>query len=100
MMRKLVETLIIETFEYRQIAHLIRDANGEYMMLEELIKAALSEQTLGLGRETKRALPKIKSVGDQSAHGRRFTARRQDIEQLRDGFRIAVEDLVLLAGLK
>ena len=48
----------------------------------------------------KKALPRVKSLGDKSAHSRRFIAHHGDIEKVVDDFRIVVQELVYLAGLK
>ncbi len=38
-------------------------------------------------------------LGDLSAHNRRFNARKDDIDRVRDGLRIIVEELLHLAKL-
>jgi hypothetical protein len=64
------------------------------------VGAALREASWNLGRKTKQALPNLKGQGDLSAHSRRLTARRQDVDKLRPEFRLVVEELVFLAGLR
>lgn len=100
MMRRLLETLIIEAFENHNIQAKITGTNGEYFYLRDLIAAALSETSWTLTRNTKSALPKLKDVGDKSAHSRRFIAHRQDIEPLASGFRGVIQEFVYLANLK
>jgi hypothetical protein len=77
MMRRLIETLIIEAFEHHGIAHKIKNPVGDFLHLADLVAATLSESTWNLGRNAKKALPKLKEMGDQSAHSRRFVARRK-----------------------
>jgi hypothetical protein len=100
MVRRLVETLIIEVFEHHSIAHKIQDSNGDFLLLNDLINLTLSDPTWNLTRNTKRGLPKLKSVGDLSAHSRRYNAHRQDIEKIIDDLRVVVQEMVYLAGLK
>jgi hypothetical protein len=100
MVRRLMETLIIEAFEHHAIAHKIQDPNGDFRPLGDLIDLALAEPTWNLARNTKKGLPRLKSVGDLSAHSRRFLAHRQDIDKLGDDLRVVVQELVYLAGLK
>ena len=101
MMRRLLEILIIEAFEARRIDATIKDpVTGDFFMLGGLIDAAVSEGSWNLGRATKRALPRLKALGDTSAHARRYNARSDDVDRLRDGFRLACEELLYLAGLK
>lgn len=58
------------------------------------------ETTWNLGRNTKRALPKLKSIGDQSAHSRRYVAHREDLEPLIADFRVVCQELLFLSKLK
>ena len=100
MMRRLLETLIIESFESHGIAAKIKDAHGDFLMLSDLIKKTLSETSWNLGRNTRKALPKLKVIGDMSAHSRRYNAHREDIERLNTDFRVVCEELLYLADLK
>ena len=100
MMRRLLEVLIIECFEANGLAPKIQDISGDYFLLGRLVKETLAESTWNLGRETRRALPKLKDTGDRSAHGRRYTAHREDIDQLTLDFRIVCEELLYLSALK
>jgi hypothetical protein len=101
MIRRLLETLIIECFEAKGIASKIKDPRtGDFFFLRDLITATLNETTWNLGRTTQKALPKLKDIGDKSAHSRRFTATKSDINDIRDEFRIVVQELLYLAGLK
>jgi hypothetical protein len=77
MMRRLIETLIIEAFEHHGIAHKIRNPAGDFLYLADLVAATLHESTWNLGRNAKKALPRLKEIGDQSAHSRRFVAHRE-----------------------
>jgi hypothetical protein len=99
MIRRLLETLIIETFEYHKIEEKIKK-NGDYMYLRDLINITLAETTWTLSRNTKSALPKLKAIGDKSAHSRRFIAIRHDVEELKSELRGTIQELVILANLK
>lgn len=100
MVRRLVEVVIIEAFEEHGIASKIQNKDSDFLYLSELIDAALGEPRWNLGRNTKRALPKLKGVGDRSAHSRRFTAHLKDIEKNIDDLRDVVQEFIYLAGLK
>jgi len=101
MMRRLLETLIIETFEARGIAATIKDQQtGDFIALGGLIDATLRESSWNLGRTTKKALPKLKKLGDLSAHSRRYNARQDDIGRIREDFRLVCEELLYLANLR
>ena len=101
MMRRLIETLIIECFEKSGIADTIKDERtGEFLYLRDLIDRLLHEKSWNLCRITKQALPKLKNVGDQSAHSRRYNANREDIDKLANDFRVVCQELIYLAQLK
>ena len=99
MIRRLVETLIIEAYEAKGEADEIKK-DGDYLMLNGLIENILKRSAWGLQRETKNTLPLLKSLGDRSAHSRRYLAKKQDIDKVTHGLRVVAEDLILLAGLK
>ena len=100
MMRRLVETLIIECFEKHKISNKIKGSSGDFLYLGDLIDKLMSEPTWNLGRNTRQSLPKLKKIGDKSAHSRRFNARRWDVDKVVEDLRVVAEELVYLAGLK
>lgn len=100
MIRRLVETLIIEAFEHYGIADRIKNSNGDFFYLSDLINLTLAETSWNLGRNSKKALPNLKDIGDKSAHSRRFNAHRRDIEKIIDELRVVTQELIYLAGLK
>ena len=100
MIRRLVETLIIEVYEFYSISASIKNNQGDFLYLGDLISAALSESAWTLGRNAKKSLKKLKEIGDKSAHSRRFNAQRQDIDKVSGDLREAVQELIYLANLK
>jgi len=100
MMRRLVETLIIEAFESYNIDNNIKNSNGDFLYLGDLIDRTLNETAWNLSRNVKKALPRLKTIGDLSAHCRRFNAHYGDIEPIKDDFRVVIQELVYLAKLK
>lgn len=99
MMRRLLETLIIECFEEYKIESKIKNTTGDYMFLSDLIGVLMSEASWALGRNSKKALPKLKDIGDKSAHSRRFNAHREDVDNLIVDFRTTCQELLYLAKL-
>lgn len=100
MIRRLLETLIIETFESYKITDRIKDCNGNFYFLSELIRVTLSESSWNLTRGSKGALIKLKDIGDKSAHSRRYHAVRNDLDRLLPEIRIVVQEFIYLSGLK
>lgn len=100
MIRRLVEVLIIECFENKTISSKIKNTNGDYLFLDDLISATLRESLWTLGRNTKAGLYKLKRIGDQSAHSRRYNARREYIDDIIIELRTVSEELLYIASLK
>lgn len=100
MIRRLLETLIIEAFEHGKIEGKIKNSAGEFLYLRDLIDKSLQEPNWNLSRNCKQALPKLKDIGDKSAHSRRYNAHRGDIDPLLSDLRLVVQEFVYLAGLK
>lgn len=100
MIRRLVETLIIETFEAHTISPKIKNSQGDFFYLSDLIPLTINEASWNLGRNAKAALPKLKDIGDKSAHSRYFIAHREDIDRVASDLRVVVQALLLLSKLK
>ncbi len=94
MTRKLLEILIIETFERFKIESKIKNSSGNFFYLSDLIDIFKSETTWNIGRNAKNSMPNLKKMGDLSAHNRRYIARKPDIDKLKDDLRIVLEELI------
>jgi hypothetical protein len=99
MMRRLLEISIIEAFEAHTIANKIKDAAGDYLQLSELVRVTLAESSWNLSRNAKKSLPQLRELGHKSAHGRYYSARKEDIESVRLDCRVVVEELLHIAKL-
>lgn len=100
MLRRLLETLIIETFEHHKIDANIKNSAGDFYYLKDLIEITVKENSWNLGRNCKHAMPRLKDIGDRSAHSRRYIAHRADIDNLVPDIRVVVQELVYLSELK
>ncbi len=99
MMRRLLEIAIIEAFEAKGLASKITSNDGNYLQLSDLISAATGETSLRLSRNAKKYLPQLRDLGHQSAHGRYYHARREDIERIQPGCRVVIEEFLHHANL-
>ena len=99
MCRRVLETLIIEVYEAESESARIKGPDGQFLMFAGLLNVLEKDPKFSLSRNGLVGLRGFKALGDLSAHNRRFNARRSDIERIRDGLRVAVEELVHLAGL-
>ena len=93
-------TLIIEAYEEYSIADKIKNKQGDFFFLRDLITQCLSESAWNLSRNCKQALPKLKDIGDKSAHSRRYVAQRGDIDPLLPDIRLVIQEFLFLARLK
>lgn len=100
MARRLLETLIIETYEAHSADVSIKKPDGTFFYLSGLIGVLLNETRFNVGRNTKSALPKLKDLGDQSAHSRRYLAKKKDLDDVKRELRVTLEELVHLSKLK
>lgn len=97
MTRKLLEVLIIESFERFNISSKIKNAsNGHFYFLSDLIDYFRAETTWNIGRNAKDSLTSLKKMGDMSAHNRRYSAKKSDVDKLKDDLRIVLEELIHL----
>jgi hypothetical protein len=100
MMRRLLESAIIEAFEAQNIDTKIKDpTSGDFFQLTGLINAAISETSWNLPRSVKRQLPNLRELGHTSAHNRYYLAKKDDIDKFTMAYREAVEAFLHLANL-
>lgn len=100
MVRRLLETLIIECYEKHEIANSIKGRDGNFLFLRDLISCFLNETKWNLSRNTKPALLKLKEIGDLSAHSRRYVAKKPDIVNIQNEIRLVIQELIEIADFK
>lgn len=103
MIRRLIESLIIDCFENYTIQSKIKKADENYFQLSELLTCFLAEESWSVSRGTKSILPRLKELkdlGDQAAHNRRFLATKRDIEKFSKEMRICFQEIVSISQSK
>ncbi len=98
MSRKLIENLIINLYEVRGKADKIKKGDN-FMFLSGLIITLKNDSEINLGREVKSGLDRIKSLGDRSAHNRRYLSNRKDLLEIKPILRLAVQELLGLTQI-
>lgn len=96
MMRKLVETLIIECFERYGIDGNIKDNNGQFFYLSDLIPQFAGSDKWNVSRNLETHIKKVKKYGDLSAHNRRFLAKKSDMNDFRFELRQTVQEIIMI----
>lgn len=100
MMRKLIETLIIECFERYGIDGKIKDGNGQFFFLSDLIPRFITSDKWNISRNLETHIKKVKKYGDLSAHNRRFLAKRSDMNDFKFELRQAVQEIIMIIDYK
>jgi len=100
MMRRLLETSIIEAFEARGLEANIQDPlTKDFFQLTPLVNAALAETSWNLPKNVRKYLPDLRDLGHKSAHNRYYVAKPPDIDKLAGVYREAVEAFLHLGNL-
>lgn len=94
MLRKIIETLIIDLFERHRIESKIKNSQGNYVMLSDLFTRLISENNWQLNKTVKQDIPKIKKLADSSVHNKRFQAKKPDLDNIKIEIRIIYQELV------
>ncbi|MBP3609319.1 MAG: hypothetical protein J6J42_03165 [Lachnospiraceae bacterium] len=100
MMRKLVETLIIECFERYGIDENIKDDKGQFFFLSELIPRFISSDKWNVSRNLESYIKMVKKYGDLSAHNRRFLAKKSDMNDFKFEMRQVVQEIIMIIDYK
>lgn len=100
MVRRLLETLIIEVFEKKGITDKIKDANGNYLMFTDLVSKLINTPETPIGRATRRELPTIATVLNNCAHSRAFNISKTQLTQYQAPIVIAVQELMGLWDIR
>lgn len=100
LMRRLLETLIIEAFERHRVVDQIKDGRGQFLKLGDLIERTRECSSWSLSRNSKGHIRDFKDLGDMSAHNRYYLAHRRDIDKNARAFRVVSQELLHIAGLK
>ena len=98
MIRRLFETLIVDTFEKQNCLSEITTNDGNLLQLKGLIGKLRATPSFLISRQTKEAADHLKDIGDWSAHNRRHRARKSDIDLALKHMRLAASDLLHLSG--
>lgn len=95
MIRKLIETLIIECFERYSIDEDIKNVDGDFYYLNKLIDKYVNSNKWNASRNISNNFKHIKKYGDLSVHNRRFFATKTDIDDMKDELRQVAQEIIL-----
>lgn len=98
MMRRLLEILLIHSFEQAGIEDSVKDPDGSYQNLKTLINKAKSRPEISLSSNVSKEMDEFRELGNLSAHRIMYNCRRDDIRTNRLKYRAVIEELLYLAG--
>lgn len=99
MLRRILEILLIDSYENLGIEQDIKDSNGDYFMLEKICNNAKTNTILGLTR-IKKKLDVIRNLGNYASHRRYYNTFKSDIDNCKVDYRIIIEELMYKSGIK
>lgn len=101
LMRRLLECLLVLSFQKAGIESEIMDKNGNYhISLDGIIKNASQNSVLALSANTKKDMSLFKDLGNYSAHKIWYNCTQQDIKPHILKYRVVIEELLYKSGMK
>jgi hypothetical protein len=99
LMRRLMESLIIEVYVHEKRHHEIQ-SGGIFVPLERLIGLITADRKIPLGRNTPKTMLETKQMGDTAAHDRVYITPQVDIDDHKAKYRRMIEELLDKAGIR
>lgn len=100
LMRRLLEILLILSYEHIGIEAEIQDQQGNYRSLERIIENAKMNKNLKLSRDTKTLIDEFRVIGNFAAHKIYYNCRRADLKQVALPYRATIEELLYKCGIR
>ncbi|MDQ8196379.1 hypothetical protein QEH59_18255 [Coraliomargarita sp. SDUM461004] len=100
LMRRLLEVLLILTYEHLAIENQIQEADGSYKNLSTIINDAKAEKKLKLTKDMRKTIDSFRLLGNHSAHKVYYNCRMPDLEKVSVDYRVLVEHLLYQSGVK
>lgn len=100
LMRRLLEMLLILTYQKNGKEFEIQDAPNEYKNLNYIINFTKSNNQFHLSKGTLDTMDEFRKVGNFSAHRIQYNCKRRDIDAVKKEFRVGIEELIYKAGIK
>lgn len=98
LVRRLMESLIIEIYIKNSRTAEIKNANG-FFQLNGLITILSNDGIINTSRNLNRGMNFIKDIGDVAAHDRTYITPRQDIDDNKTIIRRTINELLILSGI-
>jgi len=99
LMRRLLEILLIHSYEASGKINEISDGNG-FKNLSYIINCINSNKPFNLSKEALEVLDDFRQIGNFSAHKIQYNAKRKDIDNIKLKYRLTIEELLYAARIK
>lgn len=99
LMRRLLEILLIHSYEATSNIHEIKDADS-FKNLNYIINCTLSKKPFTLSKEVQSSLDTFRELGNLSAHKIQYNAKKQYIDDVKNIYRLAIEELLYTSQIK
>lgn len=99
LMRRLMETVLIDALLEAGAESEIVDGNGNYVSLNGLISTAQNPARIRLSRGQGKTMDSVKDVGDAAAHSKTYLTKKSDIDHLQSKYRRLIAELCHLAKI-
>ncbi len=100
MLRRIFEITLILAYRHNNIEDEIKDKNGHTLMLSEIVTNAVMNKTLKLStRNLAKEYNIIRDIGNYAAHKIEYNTSPKDIDDIKNVFRVRLEELYYKAGL-
>jgi len=100
LMRRLLEILLILSYQEQKLEAEILDANGNHKQLNSIISDAETNKRLALSKNTRETLDVFRKLGNFSAHKIYYNANRRSVESVILDYRAIIEELMYKCGLR
>jgi len=98
LLRRLMESLIIEIYIHEKKHHEIQ-SGGVFYMLDRLISHITSDSNVSLSRNAPKTMREVKQLGDTAAHDRTYITPQIDIDDMKSRYRRLIQELLVKAGI-
>lgn len=99
MIRRLMESLIIEVFIHKKLTHEIK-MNNTFLVLDGLINKITNNSQIVISRNAPKTMKIVKELGDTAAHDRTYLIKPDDIKDNKLAIRKLIQDLLSLANIQ
>ena len=100
LMRRLVEILLIHTYQFTGQEVLIISVPGQHKDLSFIIKDIVSNSKINLSKRSRDCLPTFQFLGNFSAHKIEYNCTRDDIKKVALDYRALIEELLYKSGIR